>query len=140
MRRYMLHELWVQGCRAGTRLATRQRQTSIDIGSASCYLRRLGLVGDAASPGDTLFEGALGVPRGHAVCARCGAVNPIFCTGLGELAKQHPEALIQSHISESHDAVAFSLVMHPEADGRDARLFDEAGLLTSKVRLHLNKG
>ena len=55
-------------------------------------------------------------------------------SGLGDLARQYPDALIQSHISESHDAVAFSRVLHPEVDGRDIRLFDEAGLLIDRVR------
>lgn len=57
------------------------------------------------------------------------------CSGLGDLAKRHPDVLIQSHISESNDAVAFSLQLHPEVDGRDIRLFDEAGLLTRRVRV-----
>lgn len=55
-------------------------------------------------------------------------------SGLGDLAREYPRALIQSHISESHDAVDFSLALHPEADGRDIQLFDEAGLLTNQVR------
>ena len=42
---------------------------------------------------------------------------------------------MQSHISESHDAVAFSAALHPEVEGRDIQLFDTAGLLTSPVRL-----
>lgn len=54
-------------------------------------------------------------------------------SGLGDLVKEYPKALIQSHISESHDAVAFSQALHPEADGRDIRLFKEAGLLTNQV-------
>ena len=56
-------------------------------------------------------------------------------SGLGNIANEFPEALIQSHISESHDAVAFSLALHPEVNGRDVRLFDEAGLLTNQVCL-----
>ena len=44
---------------------------------------------------------------------------------------------MQSHISESHDAVAFSAALHPEVDGRDIKLFDAAGLLTPTVRAAL---
>ncbi len=55
--------------------------------------------------------------------------------GLGKLAARHPDVVVQSHISESHDAVAFSRALHPEVDGRDIQLFDTAGLLTSPVRL-----
>ena len=58
-----------------------------------------------------------------------------FTPGLGKLAARHPEVVVQSHISESHDAVAFSAALHPEVDGRDIRLFEAAGLLTSLVRL-----
>ena len=55
-------------------------------------------------------------------------------SGLGKLAARHPDVLVQSHISESHDAVAFSAALHPQVDGRDAQLFEAAGLLTSPVR------
>ena len=55
--------------------------------------------------------------------------------GLGEVAARHPDVVVQSHISESHDAVAFSAALHPEVDGRDAQLFEAAGLLRSPVRL-----
>ncbi len=54
--------------------------------------------------------------------------------GLGKLAARHPDVVVQSHISESHDAVAFSAALHPEVDGRDIQLFQSAGLLTSPVR------
>ncbi len=45
--------------------------------------------------------------------------------------------VVQSHISESHDAVAFSTALHPEVDGRDIQLFDAVGLLTPTVRVAL---
>ena len=50
------------------------------------------------------------------------------------MAAKHADIVVQSHISESHDAVAFSAALHPEVDGRDAQLFDAAGLLRSPVR------
>jgi hypothetical protein len=58
----------------------------------------------------------------------------VCVAGLGALAAAHPGILIHSHISESHDAVAATAELHPEAGGRDAQLFDAAGLLTDRVR------
>ena len=60
---------------------------------------------------------------------------PAWPAGLGALAAAHPDVLIQSHISESHDAVAFVEALHPEVGGRDLRLFDAAGLANERVRV-----
>lgn len=56
-----------------------------------------------------------------------------WSAGLGALAARYPDALVQSHISESHDAVAFVEALHPEVGGRDAQLFHNAGLLNDRV-------
>lgn len=72
-----------------------------------------------------------------------GLVQPVItprfvpsCTldllrGLGKLAQEH-KVVIQSHISESLDEVAFCKALHPEADGRDTPIFEEAGLLSDR--------
>ncbi|KAK9808225.1 hypothetical protein WJX73_000245 [Symbiochloris irregularis] len=51
--------------------------------------------------------------------------------GLGEVAAE-AGVPVQSHISESLDEVAFAEHLHPEVNGRDTPLFDEAGLLTQR--------
>ena len=53
-------------------------------------------------------------------------------SGLGEIAKRHGDkVLVQSHIAESDDMVAFVEALHPEQP-RDAEIFDREGLLTSR--------
>ncbi|CAL8471103.1 g10645 [Coccomyxa elongata] len=57
--------------------------------------------------------------------------SPELLARLGALAQQH-NCHVQSHISESLDNDAFVAQLHPEVGGRDARLYDRAGLLTKR--------
>ena len=54
--------------------------------------------------------------------------------GLGKLAKSE-NVLVQSHLSESNDEVAFSAALHPSFKS-DAELFDSCGLLENSVMAH----
>ena len=52
----------------------------------------------------------------------------------GALAKEHPGLLIQTHLSENHDEIAFTLELYPEAkDYTD--VYARYGLLTDKTLL-----
>eukprot|EP00929_Paragymnodinium_shiwhaense_P089841 TRINITY_DN50029_c0_g1_i1.p1 TRINITY_DN50029_c0_g1~~TRINITY_DN50029_c0_g1_i1.p1 ORF type:complete len:799 (+),score=172.00 TRINITY_DN50029_c0_g1_i1:62-2398(+) len=53
--------------------------------------------------------------------------SPELLSGLGRLAMKHPSVVIQSHMSESLDEVAFSKELHPGTT--DAQIFDSHGLL-----------
>ncbi|CAL5228621.1 g11785 [Coccomyxa viridis] len=58
--------------------------------------------------------------------------SPSLLQGLGRLAQEH-DCHVQSHISESLDNDAFVHALHPEVNGRDARLYEQAGLLTQRT-------
>ncbi|KAK9901242.1 hypothetical protein WJX75_002216 [Coccomyxa subellipsoidea] len=58
--------------------------------------------------------------------------SPQLLARLGALAQRHG-CHVQSHISESLDNDAFVAHLHPEVSGRDAALYDRAGLLTNRA-------
>lgn len=55
--------------------------------------------------------------------------------GLSDLSRRYGNLPIQSHISESHDEVAFVRSLHPEPEhgGSDTTIFDACGLLTPRT-------
>ena len=61
--------------------------------------------------------------------------SPAAMKGLGDLAKRYEASgvFVQSHIAQSADELAFVEKLHPGQ--KDAALFDEAGLLTSRCVL-----
>ena len=67
--------------------------------------------------------------------------TPELLRGLGALARKY-DCHVQSHISESHDEMAFVSALHP-SEGSDADIFDRHGLLTSKCVMahgvHINR-
>ncbi|CAK0782316.1 hypothetical protein CVIRNUC_005629 [Coccomyxa viridis] len=58
--------------------------------------------------------------------------TPALLQGLGAIA-QRSICHVQSHISESLDNDAFVAQLHPEVGGRDAQLYERAGLLTQRT-------
>ncbi|RUP50184.1 hypothetical protein BC936DRAFT_140037 [Jimgerdemannia flammicorona] len=56
--------------------------------------------------------------------------------GLADLSRRYGNLPIQSHISESHDEIAFVRSLHPELEhgnGCDTTIFDSCGLLTPRT-------
>jgi guanine deaminase len=58
--------------------------------------------------------------------------TPELLKGLKQIADENPGILIQSHLSESQDEMAFTQSLFPD-QGTDAQIFDAVGLLSKKT-------